>query len=69
MRFIDARFQTMERPTKEQHEELGQYAGGEITDRPGRVNWWLAIVYVVLLLWGLYYLVVYWGGLGPGLAY
>jgi hypothetical protein len=54
---------------KEQHEEVGQYAGGEITDRPGKVDWWLAVVYLVLLVWGLYYLVTRWGGLGPGLEY
>jgi hypothetical protein len=59
----------MERPTRDPHEEVGQYAGGEITDRPGKVNWWLAVVYLVLLVWGLYYLVTSWGGLGPGLDY
>ena len=59
----------MERPTSDPNEELGQYAGGEITDRPGKVNWWLAVVYVGLLVWGLYYLVTHWGGLGPGLDY
>ena len=36
---------------------------------PGKVNWWLAVVYLVLLVWGLYYLVIHWGGLGPGLDY
>ena len=52
-----------------EHEELEQYAGGEITDRPGKVNWWLAGVYAVLFIWALFYRFVYWGGLGPGLDY
>jgi hypothetical protein len=69
VRFIDVKYQTMANPTKEQPEELGEYAGGEIKDRPGKVDWWLAVVYLVLLVWGLYYLVTGWGGLGPGLDY
>jgi hypothetical protein len=59
----------MAKPTNEPPEELGQYAGGEIKDRPGKVEWWLAVVYFVLGVWALYYLVAYWGGLGPGLDY
>ena len=31
-------------------------------------NAWLLVVYAVLGVWGVYYLVRYWGGLGPGLA-
>ena len=30
---------------------------------------WLLAVYAVLFVWAMYYLYVYWGGLGPGLAY
>jgi hypothetical protein len=47
---------------------LEEFAGGEITSFHGRVNWWLLAVYAVLAVWGVYYLVRYWGGLGPGLA-
>jgi hypothetical protein len=43
------------------------YAGGEIKTYAGRVNRWLLVVYAILLLWAVYYLVAYWGGLGPGL--
>jgi hypothetical protein len=43
------------------------YAGGEIRTYAGRVNRWLVVVYVGLALWAVYYLVVHWGGLGPGL--
>lgn len=50
-------------------EELGEYAGGEIKDRPGNVAAWLAVVYFALGVWALYYLFAYWGGLGPGLDY
>jgi hypothetical protein len=50
-------------------EELHEYAGGDIKERPGRVNLWLVPVYLGLFVWALYYMVVYWGGLGPGLDY
>jgi hypothetical protein len=43
------------------------YAGGEIQSHAGGVNRWLLAVYLVLALWGVYYLITYWGGLGPGL--
>lgn len=46
---------------------IHDYAGGEIQSHTGRVNRWLLVVYVVLALWAVYYLVAYWGGLGPGL--
>jgi hypothetical protein len=45
-----------------------EYAAGEIRSHRGRVNRWLLVVYTALALWGVYYLVTYWGGLGPGLA-
>jgi hypothetical protein len=48
--------------------EIQEYAQGEIASRRGRVNRWLIVVYVVLVVWSLAYLVVYWGGLGPGLG-
>jgi hypothetical protein len=50
-------------------DELEEYAGGEIRVRHGIVNRWLLVVYLALLLWSVYYLFEYWGGLGPGLAY
>ena len=43
------------------------FADGEIQTYAGRVNRWLIVVYVILSLWAVYYLVVHWGGLGPGL--
>jgi hypothetical protein len=45
-----------------------EYARGEIRAYHGIVNRWLLLVYAVLAVWGIYYLVKYWGGLGPGLA-
>jgi hypothetical protein len=48
------------------HPELEEYAGGSIMARVGYIPAWLLVVYAVLFVWGLYYLVVYWGGLGPG---
>jgi hypothetical protein len=47
-------------------EEMEEYAGGTIQSRHGYIPVWLLVVYVVLFIWALYYLVVYWGGLGPG---
>ena len=48
--------------------ELEHYAQGEISSRRGRVNRWLLVVYLVLAVWGVAYLILYWGGLGPGLG-
>jgi hypothetical protein len=50
------------------NDPVHDYAGGEVSTRRGRVNRWLLVVYLVLLVWGVYYLVTYWGGLGPGLG-
>jgi hypothetical protein len=50
-------------------DEVEEYAGGEIRVRHGIVNRWLLVVYLVLLVWSIYYLFKYWGGLGPGLLY
>jgi hypothetical protein len=49
-------------------ERIHDYAGGEVSTRVGRVNRWLLAVYTILVIWGVYYLVTYWGGLGPGLG-
>ena len=60
---------TPSKPTSDDatHEhEMEEYAGGTIQSRHGYIPVWLLAVYVVLFLWALYYLVVYWGGLGPG---
>ncbi len=48
--------------------DVHDYAQGEITSRRGRVNRWLVVVYVVLHVWAVVYLLLYWGGLGPGLG-
>jgi hypothetical protein len=48
------------------HQELEEYGGGAIQSRHGYLPIWLLVVYAVLFLWSLYYMVVYWGGLGPG---
>ena len=57
-------------PEPEQTREslLEDYAGGEIQVRRGIVNRWLLVVYLILAVWGIYYLIADWGGLGPGLA-
>jgi hypothetical protein len=52
----------------EEPEELEEYAGGYIQAHQGTIQPWLLVVYAVLFVWALYYLYVYWGGLGPGLA-
>jgi len=46
--------------------EMEEYAGGYIKARHGYIPIWLLVVYAVLFIWALYYLVEYWGGLGPG---
>jgi hypothetical protein len=48
------------------HPELEEYAGGIIQARVGHIPIWLLVVYAALFIWALYYMVVYWGGLGPG---
>jgi hypothetical protein len=49
--------------------ELEEYAGGYIKARHGKVNGWLIVVIVVLIVWAIYYGFAYWGGLGAGLDY
>ena len=48
--------------------EVQEYAQGEIASRRGGVNRWLIVVYAVLAVWAVAYLLLYWGGLGPGLG-
>jgi len=51
----------------ELHEhEVEEYGGGDIESRHGYIPAWLLVVYIVLLIWGIYYTFQYWGGLGPG---
>jgi hypothetical protein len=47
---------------------IEEFAGGEIRSYRGIVNRWLLAVYLALGAWACYYLVRFWGGLGPGLA-
>jgi hypothetical protein len=58
-------------PKRERHPRYGEveeYAQGEIRSYHGIVNRWLLVVYAILAVWGIYYLIKYWGGLGPGLG-
>jgi hypothetical protein len=48
--------------------DIEEFAGGEVSSYHGRVDLWLLAVYAALAVWGVYYLVKFWGGLGPGLA-
>jgi hypothetical protein len=47
---------------------IEEYGGGEVRAYHGLVNRWLLAVYAVLGVWAVYYVIRYWGGLGPGLA-
>jgi hypothetical protein len=46
--------------------DMEEYAGGYIKAWHGHIPLWLLAVYAVLFVWALYYLVEYWGALGPG---
>lgn len=48
---------------------LEDYAGGYIQARHGKVDAWLVVVIVVLIVWAIYYGFTHWGGLGEGLDY
>ena len=50
-------------------DHVESYGGGHIEARHGRVDGWLAVVYVIMFVWSIYYGIKYWGGLGPGLDY
>jgi len=52
-----------------QHSDLEDYAGGYIQAHHGTIPGWLLLVYLVLFVFAMFYMVVYWGGLGPGLGY
>jgi hypothetical protein len=49
-----------------QAHDLHEYAGGSITAHEGVLPVWLLFVYFGLFAWACYYIVTYWGGLGPG---
>ncbi|MGH1480303.1 MAG: hypothetical protein ACRBM6_16525 [Geminicoccales bacterium] len=51
------------------HQEVESYGGGHVEARHGGVNLWLAVVYLIMFVWAIYYGITYWGGLGPGLDY
>ena len=51
------------------HQQVESYGGGHLQARHGKVNLWLAVVYLVMFIWSIYYGINYWGGLGPGLDY
>ena len=57
-----------ERAPERRDDEITEYARGELQVRRGRVNRWLLVLYAVLTVWGIYYALRYWGGLGPGLG-
>jgi hypothetical protein len=46
--------------------DLHEYAGGYIKAREGKIPVWLLVLYFGLFAWACYYMVHYWGGLGPG---
>lgn len=52
-----------------EHGDLEDYAGGYIQAHHGSIPAWLLVVYAILFVFAFYYMVTYWGGLGPGLGY
>ncbi len=46
--------------------DLHEYAGGSIQAHEGVLPVWLLFVYFGLFIWACYYIVTYWGGVGPG---
>jgi hypothetical protein len=46
--------------------DLHEYAGGYIKAHEGVIPIWLLFVYFGLFFWACYYIVTYWGGVGPG---
>lgn len=52
-----------------EHSEMEEYVGGSIQAHHGTIPGWLLVVYLILFVFALYYMVTYWGSLGPGLAY
>lgn len=48
-------------------DEKETYLAG-IESYEGGVPRWLIIVFSALIIWGIYYLIAYWGGMGPGIG-
>ncbi len=46
--------------TGDTHEPVFYYRDSGILERHGKIPLWLVGVVVVLLVWGIYYLVAYW---------
>jgi len=46
-----------------------QFEQTGIGERTKDVPVWFLLLMLVLLAWGAYYLIKYWGGLGPGIGY
>jgi hypothetical protein len=66
----EAKREAAEAPADPHHDaDMEEYAGGYIQAHHGTIAPWLLVVYVVLFVWALYYMISYWGGLGPGLNY
>ena len=55
--------------TSSEHPEVEEYGGGSIQAHHGTIPAWLLVVYAVLFVFAFYYMVTYWGSLGPGLDY
>jgi hypothetical protein len=51
---------------EDQAHDLHEYAGGYILAHDGVLPVWLLFVYFGLFAWACYYIVTYWGGVGPG---
>ena len=64
----DSRTTVTDPKTGDDHDthDLHEYAGGDIKAHEGVLPVWLLFVYFGLFLWSCYYIVTYWGGLGPG---
>ena len=58
--------QGREAPKDEEAHDLHEYAGGYIKAHEGVIPIWLLCVYFGLFFWACYYIVTYWGGVGPG---
>jgi hypothetical protein len=49
-----------------EHNEKEQFAP-DVESYEGGVPAWLIVVYVILAVWGIYYLIKYWNGPVPGI--
>jgi len=58
-----------EGPAEGKYGPVEEYRFSGIKVYHGIVNKWLWVVYLVLVIWGIYYIFKNWGGLGPGLGF